>query len=60
MRSFDYDQHERKTRWVVGLTLTTMVLELTMGYLTRSMALLADGWHMASHAGALGISALGY
>jgi cation diffusion facilitator family transporter len=37
-----------------------MLAEVTAGWLTGSLALLADGWHMASHAGALGISALGY
>ncbi|UCF95692.1 MAG: CDF family Co(II)/Ni(II) efflux transporter DmeF [Desulfobacterales bacterium] len=37
-----------------------MVLEIVSGLLFGSMALLADGWHMASHAAALGITALGY
>lgn len=52
--------HERRTRWVVGLTLVTMVGELVVGALTNSLALLADGWHMATHAGALGLSAAAY
>lgn len=51
---------ERRTRWVVALTLVTMVVELAAGWLTGSMALLADGWHMGSHAAALGISAYAY
>ena len=51
---------EMRTRWVVGLTAVMMVVELIAGYLTGSMALLADGWHMATHAGALGLSALAY
>ena len=51
---------ERRTRWVVALTLVTMVVELAAGWLTGSMALLADGWHMGSHAAALGISAFAY
>ena len=51
---------ERRTRWVVALTLAAMVIELTAGWLTGSMALLADGWHMGTHAGALGISAFAY
>lgn len=38
----------------------TMVLEIAAGLVFGSMALLADGWHMASHAAALGITALGY
>jgi cation diffusion facilitator family transporter len=48
--------HERRTRVVVLITALTMVAELAAGALTGSMALLADGWHMASHAGALGLS----
>jgi cation diffusion facilitator family transporter len=51
---------ERRTRWVVYLTLGTMVVELVAGWLTGSMALLADGWHMGSHAAALGISVFAY
>lgn len=51
---------ERRTRWVVLLTLVTMVAELVAGWLTGSMALLADGWHMGSHAAALGMSAFAY
>jgi cation diffusion facilitator family transporter len=51
---------EQRTRWVVYLTLATMVVELTAGWLTGSMALLADGWHMGSHAAALGLSVLAY
>jgi cation diffusion facilitator family transporter len=51
---------ERRTWMTVGLTLATMVAELIAGSLTRSLALTADGWHMATHAGALGLSALAY
>jgi len=56
------DQHvnERRTWIVIGLTATTMVVEITAGFLFGSMALLADGWHMASHAAALSITAFGY
>ena len=54
------DHHERRTRWVVLITATMMVFELVVGTLTNSMALTADGWHMATHAGALGMSALAY
>jgi cation diffusion facilitator family transporter len=54
------DQHEARTRWVVALTAAMMIGELVVGRLTESMALTADGWHMGSHAGALGLSALGY
>lgn len=51
---------ERRTRWVVALTFVTMVVELAVGWLTGSMALLADGWHMASHVGAIGLAAFAY
>ena len=51
---------ERRTRWVVGLTFAAMLVELAAGWFTGSMALLADGWHMASHVGALGIAAYAY
>ena len=47
-------------RAVVAVTAATMVLEITAGYLTGSMALLADGWHMATHVGALGLASLAY
>jgi cation diffusion facilitator family transporter len=52
--------HESRTRWVVLITAAMMVVELVIGTLTHSMALTADGWHMATHAGALGMSALAY
>lgn len=51
---------ERRTRIVVGLTLVTMVVEIAAGSYFGSMALLADGWHMASHAAALGAAAMAY
>jgi cation diffusion facilitator family transporter len=51
---------ERRTRWVVGLTFATMLVELAAGWLTGSMALTADAWHMASHVGALGLAAAAY
>lgn len=52
--------HETKTRWVVALTFAMMVAELVVGYATNSLALTADGWHMATHAGALGMAAFAY
>jgi cation diffusion facilitator family transporter len=52
--------NERRTRIVVVITLVTMVVELAVGRWTGSMALWADGWHMASHAGALGLTLFGY
>jgi cation diffusion facilitator family transporter len=51
---------ERRTRLVVGLTVVMMVVELIAGWIFHSMALLADGWHMSSHAIALGLSAAAY
>ena len=51
---------ERKTLWAVLLTALMMVVEITGGWVFNSMALLADGWHMSSHALALGLSVLAY
>ena len=51
---------ERNTRRVIALTLAMMVIEISAGYLFGSMALLADGWHMGTHAVALGITAFAY
>ena len=51
---------ERNTRWAVVLTAVTMIAEVAGGWMFNSMALLADGWHMSSHALALGLSAFAY
>ena len=51
---------EARTRWVLAITLITMVAEIAGGWWTGSMALLADGWHMGTHALALGVAALAY
>ncbi len=51
---------ERGTRQVMWITLVMMVAEITAGWWFNSMALLADGWHMSSHAFAIGISAFAY
>jgi cation diffusion facilitator family transporter len=53
-------RYERRTWFVVALTAVMMVGEIVAGTLFGSMALLADGWHMATHAAALGIAALAY
>ncbi len=53
-------EHEQRTRWVVYLTAATMAVEIFFGYWTGSMALLADGYHMASHVLALGLSWAAY
>ena len=55
-----HDRNERRTWLVVGLTAAMMVVEVTGGLVFGSMALLADGWHMATHAGALAIAAFAY
>ena len=52
--------NEKKTIFVVILTFITMIVEIFYGYITGSMALLADGWHMGSHVGALAISIIVY
>jgi cation diffusion facilitator family transporter len=63
---FDHDTHagvegnERRTQIVIALTLAVMFAELVVGAWTQSLALLADGWHMATHAGALTLSAAAY
>lgn len=51
---------ERRTAWAAALTAVMMVVEIIGGYMYNSMALLADGWHMSSHALALGLSLLAY
>ncbi len=60
----DADEHnrggERRTRWVIVLAAMMMVGELIAGNLTDSMALTADGWHMGTHVGALGLTAVAY
>jgi cation diffusion facilitator family transporter len=55
-----YLANEQKTKWVTIITFITMVVEVVVGYWSGSMALLADGWHMASHALALGLSLIVY
>jgi cation diffusion facilitator family transporter len=52
--------NEQKVLLVVGLTLATMLAEIMAGTFFGSMALLADGWHMGTHAVALGIAAVAY
>jgi cation diffusion facilitator family transporter len=51
---------EKNTARVVVITAIMMVAEIVAGYLFNSMALLADGWHMSSHALALGLSVAAY
>jgi cation diffusion facilitator family transporter len=60
----DEEQHnrsgERRTRWVVMLTVFTMIGELVVGRITGSTALIADGSHMGAHVGALGLTLVAY
>lgn len=61
--SFGQDRRrpgESRTLLVIAITATMMVVEIAAGVLFGSMALLADGLHMASHAVALGINAYAY
>ena len=51
---------ERRTLWVIFITATMMVVEITTGLAYGSMALLADGLHMGSHTAALGITTIAY
>jgi cation diffusion facilitator family transporter len=51
---------ERRTLWVVAITLVMMAVEVAAGVAFGSMALLADGWHMGTHAAALGVAVFAY
>ena len=51
---------ERSTRLVMWITVVTMFVEILAGWAFNSMSLLADGWHMSSHALAIGLSAMAY
>ena len=51
---------ERRTWIVVAITAATMVAEIAAGWITGSMALLADGWHMGTHVVALSVSGIAY
>lgn len=53
-------RRERGVQLVVLLTAAMMGVEIVVGYATHSMALLADGWHMATHVGALGLASAAY
>lgn len=55
-----HDENARRTVWVVALTAVMMVGEIVAGTIFNSMALLADGFHMATHAGALAVAAAAY
>jgi cation diffusion facilitator family transporter len=56
----NHERNERRTWFVIALTATMMVVEIVAGTIYGSMALVADGWHMSTHAAAMLISALAY
>src|SRR5438270_12389650 len=56
----DFSGAERRTRIVIGITAVMMVLEITVGLISHSMALLVDGWHMCTHVIALLITVMAY
>lgn len=56
----DRNQAEKKTTIVLLLTAMTMIVEIIAGIAFGSLALLADGWHMATHVGAFGIALFAY
>jgi cation diffusion facilitator family transporter len=55
-----HDRNERRAWFVVALTVTMMVVEIAGGTMFGSMALVADGWHMSTHAAALSIAGFAY
>lgn len=55
-----HDENARRTKWVVILSGAMMIAEIAAGAAYNSMALLADGLHMATHVGALGVAAIAY
>ncbi len=60
MDSKAIERNQSRVFSVVVLSFFTMLVEIVAGRMTGSMALEADGYHMASHAGALGIAFLAY
>jgi cation diffusion facilitator family transporter len=56
----DFSHAERRTRIVIGITAAMMVVEIAVGLMSNSMALLADGWHMSTHVLAFLITAAAY
>jgi Co/Zn/Cd efflux system component len=56
----DFSRGERRTRIVIAITGLMMVVEITTGLLSHSMALLADGWHMSTHVTAFLITTIAY
>jgi cation diffusion facilitator family transporter len=57
---FIHEKGERRTTQVLAITAITMVVEIVAGTIYGSMALLADGWHMGTHAAAFAIAIFAY
>lgn len=55
-----HEHGERRTLYVLALTVVTMFVEIVAGFVFKSMALTADGWHMGTHAAAFGITIFAY
>lgn len=53
-------ENEKRTLIIIVLTIITMVAEIVYGYITNSMSLLADGYHMGTHALAIGLTYVAY
>lgn len=53
-------ENANRTLYVIIFTIITMIAEVAYGFITNSMALLSDGWHMGTHALALGITFVAY
>ncbi|MGA1840258.1 MAG: CDF family Co(II)/Ni(II) efflux transporter DmeF [bacterium] len=58
--AFIYEKGERRTKQVLAITAVTMIAEIVAGTVFGSMALLADGWHMGTHAAAFIITIFAY
>ncbi|PHR90532.1 MAG: cation transporter [Blastopirellula sp.] len=58
--SYKNEKGERRTKYVLILTVVTMIAEITAGSIFGSMALLADGWHMGTHVAAFFITIFAY
>ena len=56
----DFSRAERRTRIVIGITAAMMAVEIVVGLMSHSMALLADGWHMSTHVLAFLITVVAY
>ena len=57
---FIHEKGEQRTRQVLAITAVTMIVEIIAGSIFGSMALLADGWHMGTHAAAFAIAIFAY